>query len=86
MGIRLGGRFFFIIIVLNNLLSVFVRPPMCVLYRYGSDGNPAQEVFYFPLLRRLDEMYKDEAWRHALTYPDRSLDEQTTHVPIYSTV
>lgn len=39
--------------------------------RYDSDGHPVQEVFFFPLLSRLDEMYKDEAWRHALTYPDR---------------
>ena len=38
--------------------------------RYDSAGNPAQEVFYFPLLPRLASMYQDEEWRHALTYPD----------------
>ena len=38
--------------------------------RYDKHGNPVQDVFYFPLLPRLHEMYKDEEWRHALTYPD----------------
>ena len=45
---------------------------MCTyLCRYDSDGNPKQQVFYFPLLPRLVEMYKDEDWRHALRYPER---------------
>ena len=38
--------------------------------RYDSDGNPIQEVFYFPLLPRLEDMYEDDEWRRALTYPD----------------
>ena len=37
--------------------------------RYNSDG-PAQEVFYFPLLPRLKQMYRDEEWRICLSYPD----------------
>lgn len=52
-------------------LLVITHPHPLHTYRYNSVGNPAQEVFYFPLLSRLEEMYKDEGWRHSLTYPDK---------------
>ena len=39
--------------------------------RYGASGDPLQEVFYFPLLPRLEAMYRDPAWRETLEYPDK---------------
>ena len=38
--------------------------------RYDAAGAPMQEVFYFPLLPRLEEMYKDDEWQRAIRYPD----------------
>ena len=38
--------------------------------RYNEKGKPLQEVFYFSLLPRLEQMYSDPEWRLALRYPD----------------
>ena len=39
--------------------------------RYKTGGEPTQEVFYFPVMTRLEQMYKSEDWRHAIRYPER---------------
>ena len=38
--------------------------------RYNKLGAPVQEVFYFPLLPRLERMYKDYEWQQTIRYPD----------------
>ena len=38
--------------------------------RYDAAGVPKQEVFYFELLPRLKQMYKDKEWQLAISYPD----------------
>lgn len=41
-----------------------------ILPRYDSEGVPKEEVFYFELMPRLEEMYKDDEWKRAIRYPD----------------
>ena len=38
--------------------------------RYDDEGNALEEVFYFPLLPRLNAMYRDAEWRRSLLYPE----------------
>ena len=39
--------------------------------RYDDSGDPRQEVFYFPVLPRLEAMYRDAEWRKTLEYPEK---------------
>ena len=39
--------------------------------RYDGEGNALQEVFYFELLPRLEQMYSNVAWRQTLCYPNQ---------------
>ena len=66
-----NGRYKYVCTCLPLFVLLFTQPSLNTSCRYNSAGNPAQEVFYFPLLHRLAEMYKDHQWRHALTYPDK---------------
>ena len=38
--------------------------------RYDENGDPKEEVFYFPILPRLESMYLDPEWRKSIEYPD----------------
>ena len=38
--------------------------------RYKESGDPLEEVFYFPVLPRLESMYKSAEWRKAISYPE----------------
>ena len=39
--------------------------------RYCNSGDPRQEVFYFPILPRLEAMYRQVEWRKTLEYPGK---------------
>ena len=70
----MAGIYFLFNFVCLTLMCVYneYRMYTCFLFqlhRYDLSGAPKQEVFYFPLLPRLEQMYKDEEWRRALQYP-----------------
>ena len=51
--------------------------------RYDAAGNPLEEVFYFALLPRLAQMYRDSQWRRTLTYPDSRPIRRTQRADVF---